>query len=172
MSFRLTILESGQAGLVRPRRLGKLARELVEDLAQQLVSDELVVGLVGDDDAGASLAASIDVDGELVFGLRLAGARASGFCDGAVDFTTDLADAVRGGVLVGVVEEGAGRENRYTPATGEAGEVLVDGVDGAQLDGRLVVILPDLFRRSAVLILSLSSYLQGGVGLHQYMRYP
>lgn len=116
------------------------------------MSDELVVGLVGDDDAGAPLAARIDVDGELVFGLGLAGARAGGFCYGAVDFTTDLADAVRGGVLVGVDGEGGGRSRRYTPATGEAGEVLVDGVDGAQLDGRLVVILPDLSRRSAVLI--------------------
>ena len=37
----------------------------------------------------------------------------------------------------------------YTPATGEAGEVLVDGVDAAQLGRGLVVVLPDLFRRSA-----------------------
>lgn len=60
--------------------------------------DELVVVLVGDDDAGATLAAGVDVDGELVLGLRLTGARAGGLCDGAVDLTTDLADAVARGV--------------------------------------------------------------------------
>jgi hypothetical protein len=38
---------------------------------------------------------------------------------------------------------------RYTPATSEAGEVLIDSVDTAQLGGWLVVVLPDLFRRSA-----------------------
>jgi hypothetical protein len=37
----------------------------------------------------------------------------------------------------------------YAPATGEAGEMLVDGVDAAQLGRGLVVVLPDLFRRSA-----------------------
>lgn len=66
--------------------------------------DELVVRLVGDNDAGAAFAARVDVDGELVLGLRLAGARAGGFCDGAVDLTADFADAVGGVfVLVGVL---------------------------------------------------------------------
>lgn len=62
---------------------------------------ELVVVLVGDDDAGAALATGVDVDGELVLGLRLTGARAGGLCDGAVDLTTDLADAVARGVSGG-----------------------------------------------------------------------
>jgi hypothetical protein len=35
------------------------------------------------------------------------------------------------------------------PATGEAREMLVDGVNAAQLGRGLVVVLPDLFRRSA-----------------------
>jgi hypothetical protein len=94
------VLVGLQAGLVRPRRLGELAGELVQDLAQQLVRDELVVVLVGDDDAGAPLAAGVDVDGELVLGLGLAGARAGGFGDGAVDLTADLADTVAGGMLL------------------------------------------------------------------------
>jgi hypothetical protein len=66
------------------------------------VSNELVVVLVGDDDAGATLAARVDVDGELILGLRLAGTRTGGFCDSTVDLTTNLADAVAGVVLVGV----------------------------------------------------------------------
>jgi hypothetical protein len=101
VSFRLTILVCLQTCFVRPRRLGELAGELVQDLAQQLVSNQLVVVLVGDDNAGATLAARVDVDGELVLGLRLAGSRTGGFCDGTVDLTTDLADAVAGVVLVG-----------------------------------------------------------------------
>ena len=40
----------------------------------------------------------------------------------------------------------------YTPATGEAGEVLVDGVDAAQLDGGLVVVLPDLYQAVSVVV--------------------
>ena len=94
------VLVGLQAGLVRPRRLGELAGELVQDLAQQLVRDELVVVLVGDDDAGAPLAAGVDVDGELVLGLGLAGAGAGGFGDGAVDLTADFADTVAGDVLL------------------------------------------------------------------------
>jgi len=118
------------------------------------VRNELVVGLIGDDDAGASLAAGIDVDGELVLGLGLAGARTGRFGDGTVDFTADLADAVAGGMLlVGLARSGmegvVGANAGYTPATGEAREVLVDGVYAAKLDGGLVVVLPDLFRRSA-----------------------
>jgi len=65
------------------------------------VGNELVIVLVGDDDAGTTLAASVNVDGELVLGLRLTGARTGGFCDGAVDLTTDLADAVARGVSGG-----------------------------------------------------------------------
>jgi hypothetical protein len=61
-----------------------------------LVGNELVVVLVGDDDAGATLAARVDVDGELVLGLRLACSGTGGFCDGTVDLTTDFADAVAG----------------------------------------------------------------------------
>jgi hypothetical protein len=64
------------------------------------VRDELVVVLVGDDDAGAPLAAGVDVDGELILGLGLAGARTGGFGDGAVDLTADLADTVAGGMLL------------------------------------------------------------------------
>jgi hypothetical protein len=101
VSFRLTILVCLQTRLVRPRRLGELAGELVQDLAQQLVSNELVVILVGDDDAGATLAARVNVDGKLVLGLRLAGSRTGGFCDGTRELTTNLADAVAGVVLVG-----------------------------------------------------------------------
>lgn len=97
MALGQAVLVGLQAGLVRPRRLGELAGELVQDLAQQLVRDELVVVLVGDDDAGAPLAAGVDVDGELVLGLGLAGAGAGGFGDGAVDLTTDFADTVAGG---------------------------------------------------------------------------
>jgi hypothetical protein len=70
------------------------------------VRDELVVVLVGDDDAGATLAAGVDVDGELVFGLGLAGAGAGGFGDGAVDLTADFADAVGGGDVVSGVLRG------------------------------------------------------------------
>ena len=103
------VLVGLQAGLVRPRRLGELAGELVQDLAQQLVRDELVVVLVGDDDAGAPLAAGVDVDGELVLGLGLAGAGAGGFGDGAVDLTADFADTVAGDVLlVGLARSGMG----------------------------------------------------------------
>jgi len=40
----------------------------------------------------------------------------------------------------------------YKPATGETGEVLVDGVDAAQLDGGLVVVLPDLFQAVSVVV--------------------
>lgn len=69
VALRLSILVCLQASLVRPRRLGELAGELVQDLAEQLVGNELVVVLVGDDDAGATLAAGIDVDGELILGL-------------------------------------------------------------------------------------------------------
>jgi hypothetical protein len=101
VTLRLSILICLQACLVRPRRLGELAGEFVQDLAEQLVGHELVVVLVGDDDAGATLAAGVDVDGELVLGLRLAGARAGGLCDGTVDLTTDLADAVARGVSGG-----------------------------------------------------------------------
>ena len=58
------------------------------------MSDKLIVVLIGDNDAGATLAARVDVDGELVLGLGLAGTGTGGFCDGTVDFTTDLADAI------------------------------------------------------------------------------
>jgi len=154
VSLSLTILVGLQPGLVRPRRLGELAGELVQDLAQQLVCHELVVVLVGDDDAGTPLAAGVDVDGELVLGLGLAGARTGGFGDGAVDLLADLADTVaRGMLLVGLSRGGmegvVGAIADYAPATGEAGKVLVDGVDAAQLGRGLVVVLPDLFRRSA-----------------------
>ena len=73
------------------------------------MGNELVVVLVGDDDAGATLAAGVNVDGELVLGLRLTGARTGGFCDGAVDLTTDLADAVARGVSGG--RTGVGSES-------------------------------------------------------------
>jgi hypothetical protein len=106
VSLSLAILIGLQAGLVRPRRLGELAGELVQDLAEQLVGDELVVVLVGDDDAGATLAAGVDVDGELVLGLGLAGAWTGGFGDGAVDLTADFADTVAGGMLLVGVREG------------------------------------------------------------------
>jgi hypothetical protein len=107
MSLRHAILVGLQAGLVGPRRFGELAGELVEDLAEQLVRNELVVVLVGDDDSRAPFAAGVDVDGELVFGFGLAGAGAGGFGDGAVDFTADFADAGGGGGGVsGVVGEG------------------------------------------------------------------
>ena len=109
MALGQAVLVGLQAGLVRPRRLGELAGELVQDLAQQLVRDELVVVLVGDDDAGAPLAAGVDVDGELVLGLGLAGAGAGGFGDGAVDLTADFADTVAGDVLlVGLARSGMG----------------------------------------------------------------
>ena len=172
------VLVGLQAGLVRPRRLGELAGELVQDLAQQLVRDELVVVLVGDDDAGAPLAAGVDVDGELVLGLGLAGAGAGGFGDGAVDLTADFADTVAGDVLlVGVGEERyggccIGAIADYTPATGEAGEMLVDGVDAAQLGRGLVVVLPDLFRRSASCRYRRRVRPEGVVGVRRCMRYP
>lgn len=95
------------------------------------MSDELIVILVGDDNAGATLAARIDVDGELVFGLRLAGTRTGGFCDGAVDFTTDLADAVVRGCVSGRrlrVALKCREDARSIPATGEAGEVLINSI--------------------------------------------
>jgi hypothetical protein len=63
------------------------------------VGDKLVVVLVGDNDASASLAARIDVDGELVLGLGLTGSGTCGFCDGAVDLTADFADAVGRGCV-------------------------------------------------------------------------
>lgn len=93
-----------QTRLVRPRSLRELADELVQDLAQQLMRDELVIVLVGDDDAGASLAARIHVDGELVFGLRLTGSGTGGLGDAAIDFAADLADAVVGRGVSGVGE--------------------------------------------------------------------
>ena len=65
-----------------------------------IAQPELELG-IGDDDAGATLAAGVDVDGELVLRLGLTGARTGGLCDGAVDLTTDLADAVARGVSGG-----------------------------------------------------------------------
>lgn len=66
------------------------------------MGDELVVVLVGDNDAGAALAAGVDVDSELVLGLGLTGARTGGLCDGTVDLTTNLANAVARGVSGGL----------------------------------------------------------------------
>jgi hypothetical protein len=68
--------------------------------------------------------------------------------------------------------EGFGAISDYTPSTSEAGEVLVDGVDAAQLGCGLVVVLPDLFRRSASCRYRRSGRLEGVVGVRRCMRYP
>lgn len=104
VALRLAVRVLLQARLIRPRRFGEFAGELVQDLAEQLVRDELVVVVIGDDDAGAALAARVDVDGELVLGPGLARARASGFGDLTVDLAADFADTVTRQSVSGVDE--------------------------------------------------------------------
>jgi len=178
VSLRLAVLVGLQSSLVRPRRLGELAGELVQDLAQQLVCYELVVGLVGDDDAGASLAAGVDVDGELVLGLGLARAWTGRFGDGAVDLTADFADAVAGSVLlVGLTAERyecvwcdcwVGYTNLPRVKREKCSSMV--STQHSSTAG-LLSFCQICFRRSALLSLP-PECSQGMVGVRRRMRYP
>ena len=117
----------------RERQLGvgvgkgraRVARqELVEDLGQQLVGDEGGVFLVGDDDGGDTLAAAVGVEGVGLLFDVLSLARLGAFGDRLCEERHELADT----------------------GAGEAG-VAAQVAFGAQLDGRLVFILEDLWNR-------------------------